>query len=358
MVHDDGPVGLDGVQVTFDDERAVSDAGIALAATLAARLGVETLIDRFVRLRPDRPGARNAGRKVMSLIYAIALGADSIDDCDVLRSGRTRRLLGGWIAARAETRELLHLRLRKGSANTQRGILRFTDELIARVGRAGARGVKLLRADSGFWNVKLFARLEKADWLYSIGVRMTKAVAALVEQIAEDAWTTIDGYPDSGEAQIAETTLQGRRLIVRRVRTLGPQGELFPNWQHFPFVTNRSEPIALVEAEHRQHAVIELVIRDLKEQALAHFPSGHFAANSAWTVIAALAHNLLRWTELLGLPARVVRTARTVRRRLLALPGSLTTHAGRWTLHLPARWPWQQDFTEALGRIRAVPVAA
>jgi hypothetical protein len=37
------------------------------------------------------------------------------------------------IAARAETRELLHLRLRKGSANTQRGILRFADELIARV---------------------------------------------------------------------------------------------------------------------------------------------------------------------------------------------------------------------------------
>jgi hypothetical protein len=54
-------------------------------------------------------------------------------------------------------------------------------------------------------------------------------------------------------------------------------------------VTNRDEPIALVEAEHRAHAVIELVIRDLKEQALAHFPSGQFAANAAWTVIAALA---------------------------------------------------------------------
>lgn len=30
MVHDDGPVGLDGVEVVFDDERLVSDAGIAL----------------------------------------------------------------------------------------------------------------------------------------------------------------------------------------------------------------------------------------------------------------------------------------------------------------------------------------
>ncbi len=100
---------------------------------------------------------------------------------------------------------------------------------------------------------------------------------------------------------------------------------------------------------------VELVIRDLKDQALAHFPSGQFHANSAWTVIAALTHNLLRWTELLGLPGRTIRAARTLRRRLLTLPGRLTSHAGRWTLHLPARWPWQQDFSEALTRIRALP---
>ena len=35
MVHDDEPVGLDGLQVKFDDERAVSDAGVMLVATLA-----------------------------------------------------------------------------------------------------------------------------------------------------------------------------------------------------------------------------------------------------------------------------------------------------------------------------------
>jgi hypothetical protein len=110
----------------------------------------------------------------------------------------------------------------------------------------------------------VFARLEQAGWTYSIGVRMTQPVREIVEQIPEQAWTTIDDYPDSGEAQIAETTLAGRRLIVRRVRTLGAQGELFPDWQHYPFASNRSEEIAVVEAEHRQHAVVELVIRDLK----------------------------------------------------------------------------------------------
>src|SRR5947207_4221940 len=299
MVQDDGPVGLDGVQVKFDDERVVSDAGLMLLAALAARLQIEESAQRFVRLRPKRPGAGNAGRKVMALLFAMALGADSIDDCDVLRSGRTRRLLGGWVAApstlgtflraftfghvrqldaplgqalerawqegagpgegrlvidvdsfvgevcgrheqgaaygytrllgyhpilatRADTRETLHIRLRKGSANSQKGIVRFCDELIARVARAGATGVKLLRADSGFWNTKVFERLEKAGWQYSIGLRMINTVRAAVEAIDEDGWQSID-YPQEGEAQIAETVYGGRRLIVRRTRLLGAQ---------------------------------------------------------------------------------------------------------------------------------------
>jgi len=431
MVHDDGPVGLGGVEVVFDDERVVSDAGVMLVATLAQRLGIEALAADLVRLRRDRPGAANAGRKVMALIYAMVLGADSIDDTAVLRCGRTGRLLGGWVAApstlgtflraftfghvrqldalldrslerawkagagpgadrlvidvdsfvgevcgrlkqgaaygytkllgyhpilatRADTREALHIRLRKGSANSQKGMLRFTEELIARVNRAGASGVKLLRADSGFWNNKVFERLEKAGWQYSIGVRMQKGIREVVEAIDEDAWQPIN-YPEQGEAQIAETRSGGRRLIVRRTRLLGAQAELWPDWRHFAFITNREEEIAIVEAEHREHAVVEQVIADLKDQALAHFPSGQFNANGAWVVLAALAHNLLRWTQSLGLPDTTVRAARTLRRRLLGIPGRLTRHARGWTLHLPARWPWHNDYTSALTRIRALP---
>jgi hypothetical protein len=95
MVQDAKPAGLDGTRVCFDDERAVCDAGVMLVATLAERLGVEALAQDGVRLRRDRAGAANAGRKVMALVYAMVLGADSIEDCDVLRAGRTGRLLGG-----------------------------------------------------------------------------------------------------------------------------------------------------------------------------------------------------------------------------------------------------------------------
>ncbi len=89
MVHDDGPLGLGGVQVAFDDQRVVSDAGIVLAATLAQRLGIESLIEQAVDLG-ERPGAANPGAKVMTLVSAMALGADCIDDCVRAQAGPER----------------------------------------------------------------------------------------------------------------------------------------------------------------------------------------------------------------------------------------------------------------------------
>jgi Transposase DDE domain group 1 len=283
------------------------------------------------------------------------LGADSIDDCDVLRSGRTARVLGhrvmapstlgtflraftfghvrqldrvlgellgrAWragagpgpqrlvvdvdsfiqevhgkqkqgasygytsklgyhplVATRSGSGEVLHMRFRTGRANSQRGIIRFTDELIARVRRAGARGEILLRADSGFHNRALRVRLAGKGVLYSISVRLTAPTLAAIGVIAEDARVALADYPKTGEAQIAETTVKGERLIVRRVRLVGPQAHLFPTWRHYAALTNRTEPLAIVEAEHRDHANVELEIRDLVDQALAHAPSGQFSA--------------------------------------------------------------------------------
>jgi hypothetical protein len=84
-------------------------------------------------------------------------------------------------------------------------------------------GPKLLRADSGFWSGATFDRLDRAGWQCSIGVRLQPAVRAAIEHIDESAWTTLADYPPTSIAQIAETELGGRRLIVRRVRTLDRQ---------------------------------------------------------------------------------------------------------------------------------------
>jgi hypothetical protein len=260
------------------------------------------------------------------------------------------------LATRAGSGEVLHARLRKGAANTARGILRFVDELVARLRRAGAVGELIFRMDSGFWSAKLTRRLRGHKARYSITVRQTKTVRAAIAAIPEQAWVPIAYTPD-GVAQVAETPYRGDRLIVRRVRNQGDQAQLFPTWRYHAFVTNRVETMLELDADHRRHAICELAIRDLKAGAgLAHLPSGHFNANAAWLGAATLAHNLLRWTATLGLGVGEQQTvAKTLRRTLLALPGRLTRSTGQWRLHLPAGWPWAHSFTMALARLRCIP---
>ena len=256
------------------------------------------------------------------------------------------------LATRADSGEVLHVRMRTGRANTARGAQRFVTELAGRVRRAGASGPLTLRADSGFWSAKVTRTCQRHRIRFSITVRQTPTVAAAIAAIPERAWTQID-YPDRGIAQVAEARLGKDRLIVRRTRLAGNQATLWPDWRHHAFVTDRAGSAVELDADHRRHAVVELAIRDLKDGAgLRHCPSGRFPANAAWAVLATLAHNLLRWTVTLGLGSRGLVVAKTLRRRLLTLPGRLTRSAGRTTLHLPAAWPWAAAVTRALVQLR------
>jgi hypothetical protein len=417
---------LDRVEVTFDGDRMVADAGLILPATLSQHLGVKALVDELVSVG-HRPG-----RKLLTVVHALLAGGDCIDDADILRSGATSEVVGhevmapstigtwlrsftfghvrqldalterlltaAWaagagpgaaplvidvdsticqthgyakqgatygytrqrgyhplLATRADTGEILHARMRKGSANSSRGAQRFVRETIRRVRRAGATGPIVLRADSAFWSAKVITACRDHNVRFSITVRATKAVVAAIDGIDETAWVDID-YTDGGVAQVAETTLAGRRLIVRRTRLVGAQAQLWPDWRHHAFITDLDGDAVAVDADHRAHAVVELAIRDLKAGAgLTHCPSGRFNANAAWLVLTALAHNLLRWVASLGLRLSGLVVAKTIRRRYLSLPGRMTRSGRVDTLHLPTRWPWRDALLAALVRLRALP---
>ena len=270
------------------------------------------------------------------------------------------------LATRAGTGEVLHARLRKGSS--QRGHNRFVEELIARVRRAGATGAITLRADSGFWSYKLIDTLDRLGVDWSITVAITKQTRARIEAIDEADWQTIT-YPDGGTAQVAETTITSTRgshprtlrLVVRRTRlTDRTQAQLWPDWRHHAFITSLATPVVAADEFHRDHATVELAIRDLKEGAgMQHCPSGWFFANAAWLACAVLAHNLTRWTARLGglHPDDQLTVTRTIRTRVIGLPGRVVNRSGRLVLRLPERWPWASTFTTALDQIRSLPLA-
>ncbi len=431
---------IERLEVTFDDESLVANAGLVLPATLMVRLGLEALINATVRLS-GRVGGARPGRKVLSLVATILAGGSHIDHADMLRAGATQRVLPfrvmapstlgtflrsftfghvrqldrvigetihrAWsvgagpagamtidmdsticevhgkqkhgtafgytrvlgyhplLATRADTGEVLHARLRKGSS--QRGTNRFVEELIARVRRAGATGPLTLRADSGFWSYQLIDTLERLRVDWSITVNLNAQIKACIALIAPNAWAPID-YTPGGEAAVADTTyVTGRgstrrefRLVVRRSRLIDPaQAQLWPDWRYHAFITSLDDGVVAADQFHRDHARVELAIRDLKEGAgLVHCPSGNFSANAAWLACAVLAHNLWRWTAQLGdvHPNEQLTVARTIRTRLVALPGRIVNRSGRQTLRLPARWPWAAMFFTALEQLRAIPI--
>lgn len=269
------------------------------------------------------------------------------------------------LATIAGTGEILHGRLRKGSANTQRGTKRFVNELVARARRDDPTRELTVRFDSGFWNNATMINLTRLDVRFTMAIRTNvSAVQTAIGTIPDDAWQPID-YTCDGEAEVADcdyTCGQGtkrvtRRMIVRRTRLTGKaQQQLWPDWRHHAFLTDLDGDVVAVDRFHREHATVELAIKDLKAGAgLEHLPSGVFSANSAWFQIAILAHNMCRWTARLGGhdTDRLI-VARTIRTRLLALPGRLVNRAGQPTLRLPSRWPWARNFTTILDTLRAL----
>ena len=276
------------------------------------------------------------------------------------------------VAVRADTGEVLHSRMRSGSS--QRGQVHFARETLARVRRLAAGASVTVRADSGFFSYDMIAAIAARNACYSITIPQNAKVKAANEAIGENAWKAI-AYTRGGEAQVAETTIEaGRRgdklrgddgepaklrLVTRRSRLLGAQGELWPNWRYHSFVTNRDDlDTKAADAYHRNHATVELAIRDLKEgSGLSRCPSGRFFANGAWLACCVLAHNLARWTARLGRaqPTTQLTVAATIRNRLLTAPGRLVNHSGRHRLRLPLNWPWANTFTTALRHIRNLP---
>ena len=231
----------------------------------------------------------------------------------------------------------------------------------------GPRGNSRCGADSGFYTRAVVAVCRRTKVRFSITIRQRASLRNLIEAIPEEDWTPIP-YWMEGVADVAETAYTPFRskpdaapvrLIVQRVKpTPGPQLALFASYSYHGFITDRDGDTLELEAGHRRHAEIENAIRDLKYGVgLNHLPSGRFAANAAWLAVQTMAHNLARWTARIGLGEQIV-TTKTRRRRVLALARRITRSARRLTLHLPDRWPWEEQFSCALARLRAIRLPA
>jgi hypothetical protein len=260
-------------------------------------------------------------------------------------------------------------RLRGGNAASGRGAASLVKEVIGTARGCGCTGIIIVRLDSGYYSAAVASAIRSAGARFSVTVPVNASVRAAIAAIGEDAWTGIR-YPraiwddqlgcwvsDAEVAEIEYTAFTSKknqqvtaRLIVRRVRDLNKkaahgQDELFPAWRHHAVFTDSPFELVQAEGQHRDHAVVEQVFADWYDGPLAHLPSGHFNANAAWLVIAAMAHNLVRAAGTLASPLHARARAATIRRDLIAVAARAARHGrGRLTMHLPECWHREREW--------------
>jgi hypothetical protein len=265
------------------------------------------------------------------------------------------------------------VRLRAGRAGSAKGATSMVTEAITTAKAAGATPRNILvRGDSAYCNGKVVAAVVKAGARFSFTIARNPAVDAAISAIPDEAYTPVHypgavTDPDTGQlisdASVAEVPFTAfattrhaitGRLIVRRVRDANTQDPLFPVWRHHPFFSNTTEPVTDADITHRQHAICETVWSDLIDGPWAHQPSGVFPANAAWTILAAITHNLLRAAGTLTATTRYTAArGATLRTHLINIPARLARPQHRPVLHLPTHWPrarpwlrlWQAVFT-------------
>ena len=275
------------------------------------------------------------------------------------------------------------IRLRRGNVASSHGAPHLIGEGLATARRAGASGSITVRADSANYNHDVVAAARAGDAHFSITARMDPAITAAISRIPEEAWVGIK-YPQAiweeseqrwiSDAEVAETpyvAFTSRRkaehvecrLVVRRVKRLQPnspdgstQEELLPAWRYHAFITNSTLSTIEADQRHREHAIIEQVIAELKDGPLAHLPSGSYAANAAWAALATTAFNIARAAA----AAAAMSTARwaTLRRCIISVPARIASRARHLVLHLPEQWPWQNAWTSLWETATGPPVPA
>jgi Transposase DDE domain group 1 len=322
---------------------------VALAARTRVLDGIDqrAFIDIDSLLRPVYGHAKQGA----------SFGHTKIAGKTVLRRGLSP--LAVTIATATAAPVLAGVRLRAGRAGSAKGAASMVTEAINTAVAAGADPANILvRGDSAYCAGKVVAAVVKAGAAFSFTIASNPAVDAAIAGIPDEQYTPVR-YPgavvdpDTGQlisdAQVAEVGYTAfadtryritGRLVVRRVLDANTQDPLFPVWRYHPFFTTSHAPVTDADITHRGHAICETVWSDLIDGPWAHQPSGRFAANAAWCILAAICHNLLRAAGTLTGTARyAVARGATLRTHLVNIPARLARPQRRPFLHMPTHWP-------------------
>jgi hypothetical protein len=245
------------------------------------------------------------------------------------------------LAVLSEAHFLLHGWLRSGNSGTSRGVEEFLKEALALWGQR--QKIRLLRADSGFFDDRLLSFLEQRRLPYIVVARLTLWVKRAAQRVEQ--WTILDDYLSVGEFRLK---LYGwdveRRFVVVRERVREDRDSVgrplieVPGYTFRVFVTSYGETAEEVWRDYNRRADVENRIAELKHDlgADGFCLKPFFATEAAFRSVLLLFNLLAEFQRAAGLPG--YREPATIRTQVLTCGAILGRAGRRLVVHLSQSW--------------------
>jgi hypothetical protein len=249
------------------------------------------------------------------------------------------------LAVLAEAYFVLHGWLRSGNCSSGRGVVEFLKEALALLG--GRHKIRVVRADSGFFDDDLLHFLETRNIPFIVVARLTCLIKKELRHLGD--WRELDA--DFAVTQFTKK-LQGwsqqRRFVVirERMREKASVGrKLFdvPGYTFRVFVTSLPNPAEEIWRDYNKRADMEKRIGELKYDLAADdfCLREFFATEAAFCSILLLFNLLSEFQRVIGFAT--YRQPATLRVQVF-LCGAILGRAGHQTvLHLSSAWGGMQS---------------
>src|SRR5246127_2976713 len=245
------------------------------------------------------------------------------------------------LAVLSEAHFLLHGWLRSGNCGTSRGVEEFLKEALALWGQR--EKIRLLRADSGFFDDKLLSFLEQRLLPYIVVARLTPWVKRAAQRVEQ--WTMLDDDYAVGEfrIQLHGWSTERRFVVIReQVRegrdSVGRKLIDVPGYTFRVFVTSCSDPPQEIWRGYNRRADMENRIAELKHDlgADGFCMRQFFATEAAFRAVLLLFNLLAEFQRAAGLP--IYRQPATLRTQVLTCGAILGRTGRRLVIHLSETW--------------------
>ena len=245
------------------------------------------------------------------------------------------------LAVLSEAHFLLHGWLRSGNCGTSRGVEEFLKEALALWGQR--EKIRLLRADSGFFDDQLLSFLGQRLLPYIVVARLTPGVKRAAPRVEQ--WSMLDQDYAAVEFRLR---LHGwdreRRFVVLRERvregrdSVGRKLIDVPGYTFRVFVTSCADAPEEIWRGYNRRADMENRIAEWKHDlgADGFCMKPFFATEAAFRAVLLLFNLLAEFQRAAGLP--VYREPATLRAQLLTCGAILGRAGRRLVIHLSESW--------------------